>query len=124
MRNYWMIILVIVILLSGCSRSGELEIRDVPDGANRNANTPEILGLTSEITQVTSSQLKQITNKMTYNDVINVLGNTKDIGSGIWILQYEYESGDSLQLNIIDGPDSIISEGDYQEIQDLLSTSK
>lgn len=126
MRIYWIIALVFVVLLAGCSNS-DTNANDIPvssDETTGNDKLPEILGLTNEITRVTSSQLRQITSKMTYNDVINVLGNTKDIGSGIWILQYEYETGDMLQLNIINGPESIIDEGDYQEIQDMLSQGK
>lgn len=84
-------------------------------------NKIEIIGLANEIKKVNSSQLNQITKNMTYEEVIDTLGNTKDIGSGIWIFRYEFENGKFLDLNTEHGLEVKISEEDYQDIQNMLS---
>ncbi|GMK40418.1 hypothetical protein PCCS19_34740 [Paenibacillus sp. CCS19] len=84
-------------------------------------NKIEILGLTNGIRKVNSSQLNQITKNMTYEEVMDTLGNTKDIGSGIWIFRYEFENGKFFDLNTEHGPKVQISEEDYQDIQNMLS---
>ena len=40
-------------------------------------------------TQVTAEQIKQLTPTMTRTDILSLLGNTQDIGSGIYIYLYE-----------------------------------
>ena len=42
-------------------------------------------------TQVTSEQIKQLTPTMTRTDILSLLGNTQDIGSGIYIYLYEVD---------------------------------
>ena len=42
-------------------------------------------------TQVTAEQIKQLTPTMTRTDILSLLGNTQDIGSGIYIYLYEVE---------------------------------
>lgn len=49
-------------------------------------------------TPVTSAQVKSLTPTMTYSDVISTLGETADIGSGIYILVYEVD--EKYELNI------------------------
>ncbi len=47
--------------------------------------------VTDQIAQVTSEQVRSLKPTMTCSDVIAALGNTMDIGSGIYILQYEVD---------------------------------
>lgn len=47
--------------------------------------------VTDQIAQVTSQQVRSLEPTMTCSDVIAALGNTIDIGSGIYILQYEVD---------------------------------
>ncbi len=47
--------------------------------------------VTDQIAQVTSEQVRSLKPTMTCSDVIAALGNTIDIGSGIYILQYEVD---------------------------------
>ena len=42
-------------------------------------------------TQVTAEQIKQLTSTMTRTDILSLLGNTQDIGSGIYIYLYEVD---------------------------------
>ena len=42
-------------------------------------------------TQVTAEQIKQLTPTMTRTDILSLLGNTQDIGSGIYIYLYEVD---------------------------------
>ncbi len=88
-------------------------------------NNNEILGLTNEIKKITSSQLAKITKDMTYKELINTLGNTKDIGSGIKIFRYEYENGQFLDINIYEhNLDVKIREDVYKHIQYFLHNKK
>lgn len=62
-----------------------------------------------EPTQVTSEQIRQLTPTMTRKDVLSLLGDTQDIGSGIYIYVYEVDgeyllripfAGDDAQLGV------------------------
>jgi signal peptidase I len=74
----------------------------------------------NEIRKVTTKQLRQITKDMTYQEVVNLLGNTKDIGSGRYIISYEYENGKRFNFNF-GGYNEIINDQSYLTIQNLLS---
>jgi hypothetical protein len=118
-KNAFVFILVFVPLMStllGCSNNSS---------QSNDANNNEILGLTNEIRKITSSQLVQITKDMTYREMINTLGNTKDIGSGINIFRYEYENGQFLDINIYEhNLDVRIREEVYKHIQNMLNNNK
>ena len=49
-------------------------------------------------TQVTAEQIKQLTPTMTRTDILSLLGNTQDIGSGIYIYLYEVDQQDLLRI--------------------------
>ena len=68
------------------------------DAGESSPLTEEIRSLISENkepidtpTQVTSEQIKQLTPTMTRTDILSLLGNTQDIGSGIYIYLYEVD---------------------------------
>lgn len=49
-------------------------------------------------TQVTSEQIKKLTPTMTRKDVLSLLGDTQDIGSGIYIYLYEVDQQYPLRI--------------------------
>ena len=68
------------------------------DAGESNPLTEEILSLIPENkepldtpTQVTSEQIKELTPTMTREDVLSLLGDTQDVGSGIYIYLYEVD---------------------------------
>ena len=68
------------------------------DAGESSPLTEEILSLIPENkepldipTQVTSEQIKKLTPTMTRKDVLSLLGDTQDIGSGIYIYRYEVD---------------------------------
>ncbi|WP_436235261.1 hypothetical protein [Paenibacillus sp. LjRoot153] len=85
-----------------------------------NENNIEKLVLSNEIKKVTATQLRKITKKMTNKEVVKALGNSKDIGSGLYILRYEYENGKFLDFRF-GHYDEIISEQSYLDIQNMLN---
>ena len=48
--------------------------------------------------QVTSEQIRELEPSMTREDVLSLLGNTQDIGSGIYIYVYEVDGEDLLRI--------------------------
>ena len=68
------------------------------DAGESSPLTEEILSLIPENkepldipTQVTSEQIKKLTPTMTRKDVLSLLGDTQDVGSGIYIYLYEVD---------------------------------
>lgn len=71
---------------------------DNDNAGESNPLTEEILSLIPENkepldtpTQVTSEQIKELTPTMTREDVLSLLGDTQDVGSGIYIYLYEVD---------------------------------
>ena len=58
--------------------------------------------VTDTMAQVTSEQVSELTPDMTYKDIIEVLGNTVDVGSGIYILQYEVDGAYTINIPLAD----------------------
>lgn len=54
--------------------------------------------LIDSVASVNSEKIRQITNEMNYYDIIDLLGQTKSIGSGLVILEYEVENKYTLLL--------------------------
>jgi hypothetical protein len=50
------------------------------------------------VTSVSSEKIQQITSDMNYFDIIDLLGQTKSIGSGLVILEYEVDNKYTLFL--------------------------
>ena len=71
---------------------------EVLEAGESNGLTEEILSLSKNNhlnietpTKVTSDQIRELTPNMTYADIICILGETQDIGSGIYFLVYEVD---------------------------------
>ncbi|RAP75110.1 hypothetical protein [Paenibacillus montanisoli] len=112
----WIGLLTCMTVLAGCAKTDNHPESPVV----KKEQTVEIAGLTNEIRKVTSSQLSQITKDMTYKEVIDEWGNSKDIGSGRYIFRYEIENGEYLELNF-GHFDEVLSDESYQSIQNLLN---
>src|ERR1700730_9718451 len=94
-------------------------------GCERTLNKPsdeqmDVVSTENQIKTVTKEQLKKISPKMTYEEVIGVLGDSKDIGSGRFIKQYQYKDGEQFTLNY-GSSDEIVNDGLYNKIQSLIT---
>jgi hypothetical protein len=54
---------------------------------------------------ITSSQISAINKGLSYKEIIEILGNTKDIGSGLHVLQYAVDDNKILYLSFADEND-------------------
>ena len=84
--------------LSDYSRKEIKEAAKTIDAGGSNYLSEEILKLLPDSeepldtpTQVTSEQIKELTPAMTRKDVLALLGNTQDIGSGMYVYIYEVD---------------------------------
>ena len=89
---------IVVEDLSDYSHKEIKEAVNTIDAGESSPLTEEILSLIPENkepldipTQVTSEQIKKLTPTMTRKDVLSLLGDTQDIGSGIYIYLYEVD---------------------------------
>ena len=89
---------IVVEDLSDYSHKEIKEAAKTIDAGESSPLTEEILSLIPENkepldipTQVTSEQIKKLTPTMTRKDVLSLLGDTQDIGSGIYIYLYEVD---------------------------------
>ena len=89
---------IVVEYLSDYSHKEIKEAVKTIDAGESSPLTEEIRSLISENkepidtpTQVTAEQIKQLTPTMTRTDILSLLGNTQDIGSGIYIYLYEVD---------------------------------
>ncbi|CAM3384024.1 hypothetical protein PALU110988_19755 [Paenibacillus lupini] len=109
MNKIYMIVVVLVIFLSGCTSQ-----------QNSNPAVDDQRAESHEFRKVTAAQLGQITKDMTYKEVINTLGQSKDIGSGRYIIKYELENGDFLDFNF-GSYEEVLNDQSYAAIQKLLN---
>ena len=92
--------------LSNYSRSEIKQAVTFLEAGETNALTAEILSSAENssslidipITAVTSGQIRDLTPQTTYANIINTLGETQDIGSGIYILVYEVDGAYLLNI--------------------------
>ncbi len=84
--------------LSDYSRKDIKDAVKTIEAGDSNPLTEEILGLAAEYnepldtpTQVTSEQIKELTPTMTRKEVLSLLGDTQDIGSGMYIYLYSVD---------------------------------
>ena len=91
--------------LSDYSRKEIKEAAKTIDAGESSPLTEEILNLLPDNkgpietpTQVTSEQIRELTPTMTREEVLSFLGNTQDIGSGIYVYVYEVDGGYLLRI--------------------------
>lgn len=107
-----MLLLVLSVLTVGCQTSEK--------PIEQNPSETQIQTVGTEIMTVTKEQLKKVTPKMTYEEVIRILGHGKDIGSGLYVFQYKYTDGQQFTLNF-GGWNGIINEEHYKKIRNIIS---
>ncbi|GEM_PF-688951 len=76
------------------------------------------------VASVSSEKVKQINNSMNYYDIINLLGQSKNIGSGLTILQYVVDGEYSLLLPFIkplSQPAGFVGEELLKQLQPALN---
>ncbi len=94
--------------LSDYSRREVIDTVKTYDAGESNALIEDLLQendkipVTDTMAQVTSEQVSKLTPTMTYKDIIKVLGNTVDVGSGIYILQYEVDGEYTIKIPLAD----------------------
>ena len=94
--------------LSDYSRREVIDTVKTYDAGESNALIENLLQendkipVTDTMAQVTSEQVSKLTPTMTYKDIIEVLGNTVDVGSGIYILQYEVDGEYTIKIPLAD----------------------
>lgn len=50
--------------------------------------------------RIVQEQVKEIEKDTTYREIVELLGPTVDIGSGLHVLRYEFENGDDFLLSV------------------------
>lgn len=102
-KNYYIVIIIGIFLFVGCSQP---KVTDANEQGNKIGN---LISPYNDIGKVTSDIIMKIEKGMTYHDIIEKLGKTNDIGSGLYLAQYIVD--DKLILTI--------SFGNLQDICDL-----
>lgn len=90
--------------LSNYSRQEITQAVDVLEAGHTNELTKKILPPQSNssssdtLAKVSSAQIRSLTPTMTYQEVLQTLGKTKDVGSGFLILAYEVDNRYTLNI--------------------------
>lgn len=90
----------------------------IGDDVTRNPDTEESQdasqdeGWTKTVKEITSDQVRLLTADMTMNDVIEALGETKDVGSGNFVLMYLVDGTQTVQLSFADENSVLGQDGD------------
>lgn len=69
-------------------------------------------GWVKTVKEITSGQVRALTADMTMNDVIEALGETKDVGSGNFVLMYLVDGTQTVQLQFADENSVLGQDGD------------
>lgn len=90
----------------------------IGDDVTRNPDTEESQdasqdeGWAKTVKEITSDQLRLLTADMTMDDVIESLGETKDVGSGNFVLMYLVDGTQTVQLSFADENSVLGQDGD------------
>lgn len=90
----------------------------IGDDVTRNLDTGESkdesqdAGGTKTVKEITSDQVRALTADMTMKDVIEALGETKDVGSGNFVLMYLVDGTQTVQLSFADENSVLGQDGD------------
>lgn len=94
------------------SRAKELGIENIPaNGKEAYEAIVNYHGLISTC-KITSDQIRTIKSGLTYKEIIKILGDTKDIGSGVHVLQYAVDGQKVLYLSFAEENDICNQSGD------------
>lgn len=95
---------------SQSSSMGDDVIRNPDMEESQDASQDE--GWVKTVKEITSGQVRALTADMTMNDVIEALGETKDVGSGNFVLMYLVDGTQTVQLQFADENSVLGQDGD------------
>lgn len=95
---------------SQSSPIGDDVIRNPDTEESQDASQDE--GWTKTVKEITSDQVRLLTADMTMDDVIEALGETKDVGSGNFVLMYLVDGTQTVQLSFADENSVLGQDGD------------
>lgn len=95
---------------SQSSSIGDDVTRNLDTGESKDESQDE--GGTKTVKEITSDQVRALTANMTMKDVIEALGETKDVGSGNFVLMYLVDGTQTVQLSFADENSVLGQDGD------------
>lgn len=95
---------------SQSSSIGDDVTRNLDTGESKDESQDE--GGTKTVKEITSDQVRALTADMTMKDVIEALGETKDVGSGNFVLMYLVDGTQTVQLSFADENSVLGQDGD------------
>lgn len=95
---------------SQSSSIGDNVTRNPDTGESKDESQDE--GGTKTVKEITSDQVRVLTADMTMKDVIEALGETKDVGSGNFVLMYLVDGTQTVQLSFADENSVLGQDGD------------
>lgn len=100
-----------LLIISGCENRYEPHGIEISNTESKTAKLPELY-VEGEPAKITYEQVKGIKRDMTYGQVVEMLGATKDIGSGVYVLEYQLEDGKSFVFSVVRWDDPIGKTGE------------
>lgn len=99
---------------SQSSSIGDDVTRNLDTGESKDESKDESQdeGGTKTVKEITSDQVRALTADMTMKDVIEALGETKDVGSGNFVLMYLVDGTQTVQLSFADENSVLGQDGD------------
>lgn len=102
-KKPWVIALAVMVMfvvtMSGCSNRYAPHDIELPVTDSQSAKLPELY-TAGDPAKITYEQIEGITADMTYGQVVEKLGPTLDIGSGMYVLVYELEDGKKFTMSV------------------------
>lgn len=95
---------------SQSSSIGDDVTRNLDTEENQDASQDE--GWAETVKEITSGQVRALTADMTMKDVVEALGETKDVGSGNFVLMYLVDGTQTVQLSFADENSVLGQDGD------------
>ena len=99
-----LLVAITFIGLTGCIKGGDDEV-----ALRHKYETEKLINASNDIGRVKKASVKEIKKGMTFEEIINKLGKTRDVGSGLHVAVFALE----------DGAPIYFSYGDIKEINKL-----
>ncbi len=104
LKNIYVFLLAISLLFilptcSGCAKTETSQVIEVKDSEGAPLEPPKLFA-EGEPTKITKEQVMEIEKETTYREIVELLGPTVDIGSGLHVLHYKFENGDDFLLSV------------------------
>ena len=99
-----------LLITSGCENRYEPHGIEISNTESKTAELPKLY-VDGAPAKITYEQVKGIKRDMTYGQVAEMLGATKDIGSGVYVLEYQLEDGKPFVFSVVRWDDPIGKTG-------------